>query len=192
MIKLPNNRLSRRKLLTCCVSIIGAIGAGLLSVPFIASWFPSRKAQAVGAPVAVDISKLLPGELQTVVWRQQPILVFRRTEQTIKQLMHSTLPLSDPESTISEQPDYAKNDTRSIKPEVGIYIANCTHLGCIPTYKPNASKDWAGGFNCPCHGSNFDLAGRVYESMPAPTNLRVPPHRFVSTDTVIVGEEQEV
>lgn len=185
--------LSRRKLLTACTSALGGIGAGLLAVPFIASWFPSRKAQAVGAPVKVDVSKLTPGELYTIIWRQQPVLVFRRTKAALKILASSRAPLADPNSNSSEQPDYAKNATRSIQPDVGVFLANCTHLGCIPIYKPDPGQveEFGGSFFCPCHGSKFDLAGRVYASMPAPTNLKVPPYKFADANTIIIGEDTQ-
>jgi ubiquinol-cytochrome c reductase iron-sulfur subunit len=184
--------LGRRRFLTTATTVIGGIGAAYVSVPFIGSWEPSAKAQAAGGPVEVDISKLEEGQQITVEWRQKPVWVIRRTAAMLDELPQLKSRLRDPDSEVDQQPEYCKNVTRSRKPEIFVAVGVCTHLGCVPTYRPDAGSlavDWPGGFYCPCHGSMFDLAGRVFKGVPAPTNLVVPPYAFL-TDTVIkIGED---
>ena len=187
----------RRRFLTAATTVVGAIGTGYLLVPFISSMQPSAKARAAGAPVRADISKLEPGQMIRVKWRGKPVWLVRRTEKMLETLPTLVDTLRDPESLESEQPPYAQNEFRSIKPEVLITVGICTHLGCSPTYRPDAGAadlgaDWEGGFFCPCHGSKFDLAGRVYKSVPAPTNLVIPPHRYLSETELMIGEDGEV
>ena len=170
---------------------------GFVLVPFVSSMQPSAKARAAGAPVRADISKLEPGQMIRVKWRGKPVWLVRRTEKMLATLPTLVDTLRDPESLESEQPPYAQNEFRSIKPEVLITVGICTHLGCSPTYRPDAGAadlgaDWEGGFFCPCHGSKFDLAGRVYKSVPAPTNLVIPPHRYLSETELVIGEDGEV
>jgi len=187
----------RRRFLTAATTVVGAVGTGYLLVPFISSMQPSAKARAAGAPVRADISKLEPGQMIRVKWRGKPVWLVRRTEKMLETLPTLVDTLRDPESLESEQPSYAQNEFRSIKPEVLITVGICTHLGCSPTYRPDAGAadlgaDWEGGFFCPCHGSKFDLAGRVYKSVPAPTNLVIPPHRYLSETELVIGEDGEV
>ncbi|GAB6034507.1 ubiquinol-cytochrome c reductase iron-sulfur subunit [Galenea microaerophila] len=188
------NRLKRRQLLTGAVGVVGATGATMLAVPFVSSWMPSEKAKAAGAPVEIDVSAAQPGQMLTVAWRGKPVWVVNRTPEMLATLSKVEPELRDPNSDESQQPVYCKNKTRSIKPEFLVVVGVCTHLGCAPMYRPNPGAEevgpnWLGGFFCPCHGSRFDLAGRVYTGVPAPINLEIPPHRYV-TDTVIkVGED---
>lgn len=179
----------RRRFLIGATSAIGAVGAVGVATPFVASWNPSAKAKAAGAPVKVDISKLEIGQQMIVEWRGQPVWVVNRTPETLTNLGKLSAKLSDPESVKEQQPAYAQNEYRSIKPEISILLGICTHLGCSPTYRPEIAPedlgaDWVGGYFCPCHGSKFDLAGRVYSGVPAPINLSIPPHHYI-TDTVI-------
>jgi ubiquinol-cytochrome c reductase iron-sulfur subunit len=185
---------SRRRFLTWTTTAVGAVGAGFTAVPFLNYWNPSARAQAAGAPVEQDISKLQPGQVINIEWRGKPVIVYRRSESEIETLDEMGDKLRDPDSQVDQQPGYAQNAYRSRTPEVGVLVAICTHLGCSPKYRPEAgsiSQDWQGGFYCPCHGSKFDLAGRVYKGVPAPTNLEVPPHWFPSEDVIIVGEDGE-
>lgn len=186
--------LKKRRFLTATTSVIGAVGVVGVAVPFIASWQPSTRAKAAGAPVEADISKLGPGELLRVKWRGKPVWIMRRTEQNIADLETLDPKLADPASDMPQQPDYAKNPHRSRKPEVWVAVGICTHLGCSPTYRPEVAPDdlgpdWVGGFYCACHGSRFDLAGRVYSGVPAPTNLVIPPYQFLDDNTVLVGDD---
>lgn len=184
----------RRRFLTGATSVIGGIGALYATAPFIGSWFPSAKAQALGAPVKVDLNKLSPGAQLTIEWRGQPIWIIRRTESTVAGLKKLDGQLRDPQSTQAQQPSYIKQEYRSIKPEYLILVGLCTHLGCVPMYRPEAGSvepTWQGGFFCPCHGSKFDLAGRVFKGVPAPTNLLVPPHRYASDTVVVIGEDEK-
>lgn len=181
----------RRRFLTGATSVIGGIGALYAAAPFIGSWFPSAKAEALGGPVKVDISKLSPGAQITIEWRGQPVWVVRRTDAMVDGLKKLDSELRDPESVELQQPPYIHNEYRSIKPEYLILVGICTHLGCVPIYRPDAgsvSPTWPGGFFCPCHGSKFDLAGRVYKGVPAPLNLVVPPHHYVENQLVVIGE----
>lgn len=181
---------SRRHFLAGLTAVVGAVGAGAVAVPFVKSWTPSAKARAAGAPVKFDISKLEPGQLTTVEWRGKPVYVLRRTREVLETIHALTPKLKDPESQQSIQPDYAAGEFRAIKDEYLIVVGLCTHLGCAPKYRPEEgtlTPDWRGGFFCPCHGSMFDLAGRVYQSVPAPTNLEVPPHFYESDSVVVIG-----
>lgn len=185
----------RRRFLTAGTSVVGAVGAAAAAVPFIASWPPSEKAKTAGAPVEVDISKLQPGMKITIKWRGKPVWIVRRTPAMLASLESVADKLGDPESDKNMQPDYAKNAHRSINPEILVMVGICTHLGCSPTYRPEIApqdlgEDWQGGFFCPCHGSLFDLAGRVYKGMPAPDNMPVPPHRYINESLLLIGEEE--
>ena len=193
-----DNGLSRRRFLTVATSITGAVGAVATAVPFLSSWQPSARARALGAPVEVDLSKLEMGSMLRVVWRGKPISILRRSPEMLERLANSSADLRDPDSEVTDQqPDYAANATRSLRPEYLIVVSNCTHLGCVPVNRfevapTDLGPDWVGGFFCPCHGSKFDLAGRVYAGVPAPTNLEVPPHSFVGDTTLLIGVDTEV
>lgn len=181
----------RRQFLTAATTVIGGIGLGLAAVPFIGSWLPSSKAQALGAPIDVDLTKIELGQKLTIPWRGQPIFVVHRTKQEVDELASLNDLLRDPLSKEPQQPNYITELYRSIKPEYVVLIGICTHLGCVPLYKPtpgSVQPDWKGGFFCPCHGSLYDLAGRVYKGVPAPTNLVVPPYKFISDTVLRVGE----
>ena len=184
----------RRRFLTAATTVVGAVGVGFVLVPFVSSMQPSAKARAAGAPVRADISKLEPGQMIRVKWRGKPVWMAKRTEEMLETLPTLDGDLRDPESLQPMQPDYAQNGYRSIKPELLVTVGICTHLGCSPTYRPDVAPadlgpDWKGGFFCPCHGSTFDLAGRVYKGVPAPLNLEVPPHRYLSDNEIMVGED---
>lgn len=186
--------VSRRRFLAVATSVTGAVGLAMTAAPFIASFRPSARAQALGAPVEVDISKIEAGAMVRVQWRGQPVWILRRDPDMLARLGDHAAALRDPESKESIQPGYAANAARSIRPEVLVVIGSCTHLGCAPVEKlqpadAELGADWPGGFFCPCHGSKFDLAGRVYAGVPAPTNLVVPPYRFVGDSMIIVGED---
>lgn len=185
----------KRRFLTAATAVVGAVGAGFTLVPFVKSMQPSEKAQAAGAPVEVDISKLEPGQKVNVEWRGKPVWVVRRTPDMLEKLSTLDDRVLDPSSEAPQQPEYAQNPYRSIKEEVLVLVGICTHLGCSPTYVPKAEPqpydpEWKGGFFCPCHGSRFDLAGRVFKGVPAPKNLEVPPHRYVGKSVILVGEDQ--
>lgn len=186
---------SRRRFLTGAVTVVGGAGVVATAVPFLSYWQPSARARAAGAPVEVDVSKLKPGQRISVVWRGKPIWVYRRSEAAVEELPQLNDRLADPQSKVaSQQPPYAQNITRSIRPQVGVLIPICTHLGCIPLYRPqegSVDASWPGGFFCPCHGSKYDLAGRVYSGMPAPLNLQVPPYWYPAENRLIVGEHQD-
>ncbi len=182
---------SRRRFLTAATSVVGAAGVVAVAVPFLSTWKPSARAQSAGAPVEADISKLELGQQIIVKWRGKPVWIVRRDEKALATLAEIEGELSDPASDESLQPAYAKNQHRSINPEYLVMIGICTHLGCSPTYRPDITADWLGGFFCPCHGSKFDYSGRVYSGVPAPTNLEIPPHRFVSDNVVLIGEDGE-
>ena len=187
----------RRRMLVLGAAGIGGLGTAALAVPMLASMSPSARAKAAGAAVEADISKLTTGQLLTVEWRGKPVWVVKRNEEVLARLEEDTARLSDPDSTVEQQPQYAQNDTRSIKPEVLVVVGICTHLGCSPTYRPELAPadlgaEWDGGFFCPCHGSKFDMAGRVYAGVPAPYNLEVPPYRYVDDNIVVVGEDPGV
>ncbi|MDX5363883.1 MAG: ubiquinol-cytochrome c reductase iron-sulfur subunit [Pseudazoarcus pumilus] len=186
---------SRRNLLVA-TSVVGGAGAVAVAVPFVASLTPSDRAKAAGAPVEADISQLAPGEMMTVEWRGKPVWILRRTPEMLASLDKTQDKVSDPDSEREMQPEYAKNKYRSIKEEYLVTVGICTHLGCSPSEKfrmgaeSGLGSEWPGGFLCPCHGSMFDLAGRVYSSMPAPDNLEVPPHMYLSDTTILVGEDK--
>lgn len=167
-----------------------------VAIPFVSSIAPSAKAEAAGAPVQIDISQLEPGQLLTVEWRGKPVWIFRRTTEVLENLTSLDDQLRDPQSEIDQQPEYCQNETRSIREELMVMVGICTHLGCSPTYRPEIAPEdlgaeWKGGFFCPCHGSRFDLAGRVFQGVPAPTNLEVPPYHFQGDNVVIVGEHAQ-
>jgi ubiquinol-cytochrome c reductase iron-sulfur subunit len=184
----------RRRFLIGATGVVGGIGAVAAATPFVMSFFPSERAKAAGAPVEVDIAKLEPGQKIDVEWRGKVVWLIRRTPEMLASLPKVAPQLADPKSDASQQPAYAKNETRSIKPEVFVAVGICTHLGCSPTFRKDVAPadlgpDWLGGFFCPCHQSKFDLAGRVYKGVPAPTNLVIPPHRYVAETKVLVGED---
>ena len=171
--------------------VVGAVGTVIAAVPFLGSWAPSARARTAGAPVEANIGKLQPGQLIIVKWRGKPVWVVRRDEKALSTLTRVADELRDPDSSESIQPEYATNEYRSRKPEILVMEGICTHLGCSPTYRPEITPDFQGGFFCPCHGSKFDFAGRVYQGVPAPTNLTVPPHYFVSEDVLLIGKDSE-
>ncbi len=185
----------KRRTLLVITSAAGAVAAAGVAVPFVASWFPSAKALAAGAPVEVPIDKLEPGQQITVEWRGKPIWVLRRTPEMLAALKGHDGVLADPDSKGAEQPEYVKGPERSIKPEYFVAQGVCTHLGCSPTLKKEIGAasdmggDWPGGYYCPCHNSRFDLSARVFKGSPAPTNLTIPPHRYASDMVLVIGED---
>ena len=184
----------RRRFLILATSGAGGVAALGVATPFVASFFPSEKAKAAGAAVEIDVSKIESGQMMTAEWQGKPIWVVNRTAQQLKDLKALDGAVSDPKSEVEQQPENCKNETRSIKPNIFVAIGICTHLGCSPTYRPDVApadlgSAWKGGFFCPCHGSKFDMAGRVYKGVPAPTNLVVPPYKYLSDTTVLVGED---
>lgn len=187
----------RRRFLTGMTSAVGAAGAVGIAVPFVKSWNPSAKAKAAGAPVKYNVSKLEPGQMVTVEWRGKPVYVVRRTEEVLQNLEKVTPLLRDPNSEESIQPPYVNPENRAIKPKLLVLVGLCTHLGCAPMYRPEVGAadlggdEWMGGFFCPCHGSKYDLAGRVYKGVPAPTNLDVPPYAYEGDDVIVIGVDQE-
>tara|TARA_B100000745_G_scaffold97396_1_gene61899 strand:- start:626 stop:1213 length:588 start_codon:yes stop_codon:yes gene_type:complete len=184
----------RRRVLTVATSVVGGVGTAFVAVPFLASWAPSEKARAAGAPVEADISKLEPGQLIRVEWRGKPVWIVRRTKEQLASLDSVATKLNDPESNDPQQPVYAKNAHRSVKEEYLVLVGLCTHLGCSPTYTPQQgaiSPDWEGGFFCPCHGSKFDMAGRVFSGVPAQQNMVVPKHTFLNDSLILIGEDGE-
>ena len=184
----------RRRFLTAATAVVGGVGAVAVAVPFIKSWNPSAKAKAAGAPVEVNISKVEPGQLIRVEWRGKPVWVVRRTEEILENLATLDDQLRDPASVEEQQPVYAQNAGRSINPEFFIAVGLCTHLGCSPTYLPDTFGEQVegvpSGFFCPCHGSKFDMAGRVFQGVPAPLNLVVPPHQYIDDRNVLIGVDQ--
>jgi len=188
--------LKKRRFLTATTAVVGAVGAGFAMVPFIANWSPSERAKAAGAPEEADISGLEPGALLRVKWRGKVCWVVHRTEENLADLASRDGELVDPTSEVPQQPDYCKNASRAINPKYFVAVGICTHLGCSPTYRPEVAPadmgpDWKGGFFCPCHGSTFDLAGRVFKGVPAPTNLVIPPHTYLSDDLILIGVDSE-
>ncbi|MBT8048137.1 MAG: ubiquinol-cytochrome c reductase iron-sulfur subunit [Xanthomonadales bacterium] len=186
----------RRRFLVATTSVVGAVGAGFAAVPFIKSWKPSAKARAVGAPVQVMLDGLDPGQLLKVQWRGQTIGVLRRSKETVGLLPELDQYLRDPQSAESEQPVFAQNEGRALKEEFLVVNMHCTHLGCVPQLLPQVGpqpfeENWNGGFFCPCHKSKFDMAGRVYKGVPAPTNLRIPPYSFIDDTTLVIGVNPE-
>lgn len=179
----------RRRSLLWATGGLGAVGAAALAVPFVGGLQPSARARAAGAPVAVDISQIEPGQQLTFEWRGKPVWVVHRTEAALAQLTDIRPKLLDPDSSTPQQPAYARNDYRSIRPDILVLVGICTHLGCSPTYLPEVTANWRGGWLCSCHGSLFDLAGRVFSGVPAPSNLEVPPHHYASDNVIVIGEE---
>ena len=182
---------SRRRFLTAGTVVVGAVGTVAVAGPFLKSWNPSARAKSAGAPIEADISKLQPGQQIIFKWQGKPVWVVRRDEKALATLEDSKLTdsLRDVESEESIQPEYTKNVYRSIKPEYLVMVGICTHLGCSPTYRPEITADFQGGFFCPCHGSKFDFSGRVYAGVPAPTNLTIPPHYYISDGVILIGED---
>lgn len=189
---------TRRRFLTAATSVVGAAGAVGVAVPFVGSWNPSAKAKAAGAPVKFDISKLEPGEMKVVEWRGKPVYVVRRNAESLQQLKELDGSLKDPASAAADQPTYIDDESRAINPEFMVLVGLCTHLGCAPKYRPELGSietsdgsEWVGGFFCPCHGSMFDLSGRVYKGVPASANLVVPPYSFETDSLMVIGVDQE-
>jgi len=188
----------RRKFLTAATSLVGVAGAVGIAVPFIGSWNPSAKAKAAGAPVKADISKIEPGQMVVVEWRGKPVYVVNRTDAQLQELPNLNDRLKDPESTASVQPAYITGIDRAMRPNLLVIVGLCTHLGCAPKFRPEvgapdlstSGQEWEGGFFCPCHGSKFDLSGRVFKDVPAPLNLPVPPYQFVTDTRILIGAEQ--
>jgi len=186
---------TRRNLIVATTAVAGVAGAGV-AVPFAWSWWPSERAKAAGGPVEADISNIAPGELAVVEWRGKPVWIMRRTKEMLEGIRKADDKVTDPKSEVAAQPEYAKNENRSIKPEFLVLVGICSHLGCSPQQKTAEAKaemgaDWAGGFLCACHGSKFDLAGRVYKGAPAPINLEVPPHAYLSDTRLLIGEDKK-
>lgn len=192
-----NINQKRRRVLTYATAGVGAVGAGFLLVPFVKSWMPSQRAKSAGAPVEVDLSKLASGELLRVEWQGKPVWVLKRSEAMLERLKSSPKDaLVDPDSKTAQQPEYARNELRSIKDEYLVLVGICTHLGCSPTFRPEVApadlgENWRGGFFCACHGSRFDLAGRVFKNLPAPINLEVPEHFYMDDNTILIGLSEE-
>jgi ubiquinol-cytochrome c reductase iron-sulfur subunit len=185
---------SRRRVLVGATTALGGIGVAMATVPFIATMWPSERAKAAGAPVEADIGNLEPATLLTVEWQGKPVWILRRTDEMLRLLGKDDEQLRDAQSDMPQQPAYCRNPTRSIKPQYFVSVGLCTHLGCVPTFRPKVAPDdlgaeWRGGFYCPCHGSKFDLAGRVYKGVPAPTNLVIPRHSYLSDSRLIIGTE---
>jgi len=192
----PKIDVGKRRFLIGATSVVGGIGGVAAAVPFVMSMFPSERARAAGAPVEQDISKIEPGQQISLEWRGKVVWIINRTKPMLDSLPKLDARLADPHSEVPQQPPYCKNEHRSIKPEYLVAVGICTHLGCSPTYRPEVAPgdlgpDWLGGFFCPCHQSKFDLAGRVYKGVPAPTNLVVPPHKYQSDTTIVVGVGQD-
>ena len=186
---------TRRNLIVATGALGAAAGVGI-AIPFAWSFWPSERAKAAGAPVEADISGIAPGELKIVEWRGKPVWIMRRTKEQLEAVKKADDKVSDPKSEVPLQPDYAKNEYRSIKPEIMVLVGICSHLGCSPQSKgaeatAEMGTDRAGGFLCPCHGSKFDLAGRVYKGAPAPVNMDVPPHMFLSEGTILIGDDKK-
>lgn len=186
----------RRRFLVAATSVVGAAGAAGAAVPFVGAWFPSARAKAAGAPVKVNISKIEPGQQIVAEWRGQPVFVLRRDTTTLSNLEKLNTAVADPQSQASKQPTYVNPQYRSIKPEILVVVGLCTHLGCAPSFRPEIAPadmgaEWLGGYFCPCHGSRYDLAGRVYKAQPAPLNLPVPPYTYESDNVIIIGVDQE-
>ncbi len=187
----PQVNLEKRNFLIA-TSAVGAIGCAVVAVPFVKSMTPSERAKAAGAPVEIDISKLPAGEMMTAEWRGQPVWIIHRTDEQVAKLANHGTQLSDPNLEVPQQPDYCKNKERAIKPKYAVMLGVCTHLGCSPGQNFVATADWDGGFICACHGSKFDLSGRVFKGSPAPTNLVIPPHKYLTETTLLIGEDGEV
>lgn len=186
----------KRNFLIAATAGVGALGAAAVAVPFVGSMLPSERAKAAGAPVEVDVSKIQPGSMITAEWRGKPVWIINRTDEMTADLAKHNDQLSDPNSEVPQQPVYCKNASRSIKPNLAVVVGICTHLGCSPTEKLQAGGDmgenWTGGFFCPCHGSRFDLAGRVFKGSPAPINLVIPPYQYLTETTLLIGDDTKV
>ena len=187
----------RRRFLTTATGVVGGAGAAMAAWPFLASMRPSERAKAAGAPVVAEIGNLQPGQMATFNWRGRPVWVVKRTEGMLATLPMLEPKLADPDSAEPQQPEYAQNEYRSIKPDVLVMVGSCTHLGCSPSFHPESpapeiDADWKGGFFCPCHGSKFDLAGRVYKGVPAPLNMVIPPYRYETESRIVIGEDKGV
>ncbi|ENM5741169.1 ubiquinol-cytochrome c reductase iron-sulfur subunit [Vibrio metoecus] len=193
MSNAPLNQ-GRRRFLTATTAVVGGLGAVAVAVPFIKSWNPSAKAKAAGAPVEVDVSKLEEGQMVRVEWRGKPVWVVRRAQSVVDSLKDHDNQLRDPSSQEEQQPNYAQNGYRSIKPEYFIAVGICTHLGCSPTYLPDSFSEQVqgvkSGFFCPCHGSKFDMAGRVFQGVPAPLNLVIPKHMYLTDTKIVIGLDE--
>jgi len=184
----------RRRFLVAASTVVGGIGVASAAVPFASSMLPSAKAQAAGAPIEVDLTNLQPGQMTVVEWRGKPVWIIHRTQEDLERLAKVNDDLRDPDSRVDQQPAYAKNYYRSVKPDYLVLVGVCTHLGCSPTFRPepgSIDSNWQGGFYCPCHGSKYDMAGRIYKGMPAPLNLQVPPYHFISQKVIVIGEGPE-
>jgi ubiquinol-cytochrome c reductase iron-sulfur subunit len=191
-----NVNLSKRRLLIAATTAAGGVAAAGAGAPFVLSLRPSERAKAAGAPVEVDLSKLEPGMMMSVEWQGKPVWIVRRTQEMLELLARHDDQLADPKSTVPQQPDYCNNPYRSIKPEYFVVLGVCTHLGCSPTYRPEVAPadlgaDWQGGWFCPCHGSRFDLAARVYKGVPAPSNMIVPPHKYLGEGRLLIGDDSK-
>lgn len=191
-----NPSSAKRRFLLSATTAVGAVGVVASAVPFAMSFWPSERAKAAGAPVEIDISKLEPGQKINAEWRGKVVWVINRTKAMLDSIAKLDSRVADPNSTVDHQPPYAKNEFRSIKPEIFVAVGICTHLGCSPTFRPDVAPadlgpDWLGGFFCPCHQSKFDLAGRVFKGVPAPTNLVIPPHKYLSDTRVLIGEDSK-
>lgn len=189
--------INRRRFLTAAATVVGGAGIMATAVPFVSTLSPSAKTKAIGGPVEVDISQLEPGELKVVKWRGKPVWVLRRDAGSLAALEDLHEQLRDPSSEVEQQPEYAKNEYRSLNKEFLVVVGLCTHLGCSPNYQPkdgvhDLGLDWHGGFFCPCHGSKFDLAGRVFKDVPAPSNLVVPKYKFLSDSVLLIGDDSAV
>lgn len=187
---------SKRRLLLAATTAAGGVAAAGAATPFVISFMPSERAKAAGAPVEVDISAIAPGTMLTVEWQGKPVWVVRRTKEMLDMLSKHDGDLADPNSSMPQQPEYCNNPGRSIKPEIFVAIGVCTHLGCSPSFRPEAAPadlgpTWGGGWFCPCHGSRFDLAARVYQGSPAPTNLIIPPHQYLSDNLLLIGDDKK-
>ncbi len=187
---------NRRRFLTTAATAVGGVGVAAATVPFVSNMSPSAKTKAIGAPVEIDISNIEPGGRLIEKWQGKPVWILRRTEEMLKDISSLNSDVSDPESDESAQPEYAKNEYRALKEEFLVVIGICTHLGCSPNFVLKdegeiISSDWKGGFFCPCHGSKFDLAGRVFKGVPAPRNLVIPPYKFISETTLLIGDDSE-
>lgn len=188
--------VGRRRFLVGATSVVGGVGVIGAAVPFVASWNPSAKAKAAGAPVKANISKLEPGQRMTVEWRGKPVWILRRTKEMLDNIEKIGDRMRDPESAEPQQPAYVKGVFRATRPEIAVIVGICTHLGCSPQFVPDMvpqefDAEWVGGFFCPCHGSKFDLAGRVYQGVPAPKNLEVPPYKYIDDNNIIIGVDEE-
>ena len=188
---------ARRRFLTAATSLVGVAGTVGIAVPFMGSWNPSEKAKAAGAPVKADVSKLEPGQMVVVEWRGKPVYVLHRTDTQVADLPKLDDNLKDPGSAASDQPAYISGEGRSLRPELFVAVGLCTHLGCAPKFRPEVGAadlggdDWLGGFFCPCHGSKFDLAGRVFQGVPASANLVIPPYSFEGNNVLVIGVDAE-